>query len=313
MSLASTPAVAQGETLVANGAYIHSAPQDPTQIDAFASLTGKQPSIVMWYQHWGDSADEAFNTQWLNDVSTRGAMPIITWEPWNSQAGTKQPLYALKKIAAGYHDTYIKSWARGAKAYGRPFYLRFAYEMNGNWYPWCVGVNGNTSAHYVAAYRHVVEIFRQEGVTNVRFVWSPNIEYDGSTPLADLYPGDTYVDWVGMDGYNWGATEQWHTWQDLKEVFSATYDKLANSQGGIAPNKPLMIAETASTEVGGDKRAWIRQGFLTDLPTRFPKVQAVVWFNEDKETDWRVNSSASSLEAYKEVVANSYYQGRLPP
>jgi hypothetical protein len=74
-----------------------------------------------------------------------------------------------------------------------------------------------------------------------------------------------------------------------------------------------MIAETASTEVGGDKRAWIRQGFLTDLPTRFSKVQAVVWFNENKETDWRVNSSASSLEAYKEVVANSYYQGRLPP
>jgi endoglucanase len=166
--------------------------------------------------------------------------------------------------------------------------------------PWSPGANGNTSAEYVAAWRHVVTLFRQEGATNVRWVWSPNIIVGDGTPYAELYPGEEWVDWVGVDGYNFGPTREWHTWTTFYDVFAASYDALA-----ALTTKPLMIAETASTEIGGDKAAWIRRGLLTDLPTRFPRFQLVIWFHEDKETDWRINSSPATLAAFREVLASS--------
>lgn len=88
----------------------------------------------------------------------------------------------------------------------------------------------------------------------------------------------------------------------------SSYDALA----ALDKSKPMMIAETASTEDGGDKAAWIRSGFLTAIPSRFKRIKAVVWFHEHKETSWSVDSSSASLSAFREVVASSLYQGRLP-
>ncbi len=233
---------------------------------------------------------------------------MVTWEPWNHTGDVSQPAYTLRTIIDGHHDDYIRQWARDAASWGRPMYLRFAHEMNCNWYPWSPGVNGNTSsAEYVAAWRHIHDVFRQEGATNVRWVWSPNVAYNGSIPFEEVYPGDAYVDWVGLDGYNWGTAKPQSSWQELAAIFGPSYETLA-----AMTNKPMMIAETASAELGGDKAAWIREGLLNELPARFPRVRAVIWFNEYKETDWRVNSSEASLTAYREVAASSSYQGRLP-
>src|SRR5262249_53059913 len=147
-------------------------PWDPAQLDAFSTLIGRTPAIFMWYQDWAHSG---FKRDMMDAVVARNAMPLVTWEPWDSSGGTNQPNYALRYINAGNFDAYIHQWARDAAAWGHPMYLRFAHEMNANWYPWCASVNGNTAAEYVAAWRRVVGIFRAEGATNVRFVWSPNI------------------------------------------------------------------------------------------------------------------------------------------
>src|SRR5206468_3672998 len=101
-------------------------------------------------------------------------------------------------IASGAWDAYITRWAQAARTWGKPMRLRFAHEMNGNWYPWAEGVNGNVAGDYVKAWKHVRAIFWSVGATNVTWVWSPNIVYPGSTPLAGLYPGDTYVGEVGV-------------------------------------------------------------------------------------------------------------------
>ena len=77
-------------------------------------------------------------------------------------------------------------------------------------------------------------------------------------------------------------------------------------------NKPIMISEIASTEQGGSKAAWITDWFLRDLPAEYPRVRAVVWFDQDKEADWRFNSSPASLAAFKQVAQSPLYQGRLP-
>jgi len=305
--LVSVPA-ATGATQVpiALGAYISGAPWDPTLIDQYTALVGAAPSTVMWYQDWAHPGVRDFDPVKMNAVVARGAMPLITWEPWDYTAGGNQPAYSARAIARGAYDPFIRDWARAAAGWGKPFYLRFAHEMNGNWYPWAVGVNGNTGADYTSMWKHVRRIFAQEGAANVRWVWSPNVAYPGSSAFADSFPGDNAVDWVGLDGYNWGTSQLGKQWTSFVATFNASYTAVAQLTG-----RPMMIGETASTELGGDKAAWITQGLLTDLPAHFPRIRAVIWFDENKESDWRVDSSATALAAYRQVVSSPLYQGHL--
>jgi hypothetical protein len=308
---ASTPIVVSMPGTIALGAWVPGAPWDAAQLDAFATKIGRMPAVVQWYQGWvnPDPANTRFNPTLMNTITSRGAMPLLTWEPWDYTKGVNQPAFALRTIAAGDHDAFIHQWARDAAAWGQPFYLRFAHEMNGDWVSWGQGVNGNTSADYIAAWQHVVTIFRQEGATNVRWVWSPNIHYDGLVPFTQLYPGDAWVDWVALDGYNWGTSQPWSNWQSFAQIFGSSYTMLTGMT-----SKPVMISETASAEQGGDKAGWITQGLLTDLQTTFPRVRALIWFSENttSQADWRVDSSTASLTAFRAVAANPAFQGTLP-
>jgi beta-mannanase len=238
---------------------------------------------------------------------TRGAIPMVDWNSWNLGAGSgDQSAFQLRDVISGAHDSYIRSWATAAKNYGRPFFLRFDHEMNGGWYPWSETANGNASGEYVQAWRHVHDIFESVGATNVNWVWCPNVVFAGSTPLAGLYPGDADVDWVAMDGYNWGTNPAKPSgWQSFTQVFKPTYDQL----GVLAPAKPVMIAETSSTEFGGSKAAWITDA-LTAIPTAFPRIRALVWFDWNTDgMDWIVSSSASSTSAFAAGIASPVYAG----
>ena len=292
---------------IALGAYISRCPGDPLELDRFADEIGRPPAIVMWYEQWGGWDNGRLRLWEVQEVARRGATPLITWDPWDPTAGLDQPTYRLVNIVRGKFDAYVDFWANELARYGQPVYLRFGHEMNGNWYPWSAGVNGNTAAVYIAAWRRIQRRFVKAGARNVRWVWSPSIEFAGSTPLDQLYPGDAYVDWVGLDGYNWGTSQSWGQWGEFDELFIPSYRRLRSLTA-----KPLMIAETASTEVGGDKAGWIRRAFLDHLPHLFPNVKAVIWFHENKETDWRVSSSPEALAAFREAAHAQYFQGALP-
>ena len=297
-------ALAAPDSRIALGAFIANAPGDAKRIDEFASSVGKMPAIVHWYQAWGDDRSQ-FSVEKMDQIATRGAMPMVTWEPWISGGGTEQPSFTLSRIADGQYDGYVRQWAQDAARWGRPLYLRWAHEMNGNWYPWCVDVNGNSSADYVAAWRHIVGIFREEGAANVRWVWSPNRVGNEAVPFETLYPGHGVVDWVALDGYNRSTSAS--TWRDFATLFGQSYRALTE-----LTEKPVMIAETASTEAGGDKAQWIRQALLNDLPAEFPRVKAVVWFHTSKSSgDWRVDTSERSLAAFRDAAASPMYGGRL--
>ncbi|MFA5801638.1 MAG: glycosyl hydrolase [Thermoleophilia bacterium] len=214
-----------------------------------------------------------------------------------------QPAYRLKNITRGDFDYRIRAWARSLRAYGYPVLLRPMCEMNGNWTSWSGIANGNSPVDFIPAWRHIHDIFVAEGVTSVKWVWSPNA--DSTAALAQntfdtYYPGDGYVDYVGLNGYNWGTTAKApgysSTWQSLSQVFSYSYDVAASNT-----DKPVMISETASTELGGSKADWLTDAFAT-LPVRFPRVTSMTWFNVLKETDWRVESSGASLQAFKAGV-----------
>jgi hypothetical protein len=288
------------------GAYVKGVPWDLSILDTFESRAGKRSSIVHWGQPWWYGGKyEPFQTQLYERVRQRGAIPLIDWGSWDFCCGTNQPNFQLADIIAGRHDAYIRQWATDAKAWGHPFFLRLNWEMNGSWFPWSEVVNGNRSGEYVRSWQHVHNLFRQVGATNVTWVWSVNEIAGSSTPIASLYPGDGYVDWVAMDSYNWG-TDRGYGWRSFAQAFDATYAAL----GQLAPGKPIMIAETGSSEDGGSKAAWIRDAFQVQLPTKYPKVKAVVWFNwndNDPALDWPIESSQASIDAFRQSVGGSSY------
>lgn len=293
------------------GAYIDtpagSAPWSTAALHAFEDDAGKNVSIVHWGEPWYDNgAGEPFWPANFDAVRSAGAIPMIDWGSWDLSASQTpdQPAFSLAAVAGGTYDAYITAWAEAAKAWGHPFFLRFDWEMNGNWFPWGTGVNGNDSpAEYVAAWRHVHDIFTEVGATNATWVWCPDIIQPGGTPLAAYYPGSAYVDWVAMDGYNQG-TVQHGTWKTFDQVFGYTYAALR----ALAPNKPIMIAETGSEEAGGSKAAWITDALTRQIPDNFRDVKALVWFNWDTQGfDWDIESSPSAQAAFKAGIAAPNY------
>jgi hypothetical protein len=291
---------------LAHGAYITGAPWTPSNIDSFTSLTGQTPKVIHWFESWSDTGFYKAN---YDAVYARGAVPMMTWQPWNHRnSPSNQSEYQLRDIVAGNYDSYIRTFAGEARSYGKIIYIRPMQEMNSDWFPWGVCTNGNTASEYVPAYRRIVDIFRQEGATNVKFVWTPNVQTNCSN-YAALYPGDSYVDWVGLDGYNWGSSQSWSTWQSPTQLYKASYDELMS----VAPNKPAMIAEYGCAEQGGSKAAWVRNLYLDAVPQSMPSIKLIMVYHEVwSGVDWRVNSSSTSLAAYQEVTGNARYQGSLP-
>jgi len=276
------------------GIYIPRSPeQGIATTESLEQRLGHRVSIVHWYQHWGGWAPE-FNATWVDGVVRSGRIPLLTWEPWATTASA-QPEYALERIAGGTFDDYVRGWARAVAAYGETIYLRPMHEMNGDWYPWGGTVNDNSPARYTAAWKRIWKIFAREGAANVRWVWSPNHEDVPAIPenaFELYYPGDRYVDVLALDGYNWGGEfPQYGGWRSFDAIFGSAYRRI----GELGP-QPIWIAETASAPEGGDKAAWVRDMF--EAATRYPRLQAVVWFHADKERDWRATSSRRVARAF---------------
>lgn len=270
---------------------------------------GKKVSVIAfgetfhataWY---GPSGVGAFQTTPMQTVRDAGAIPELSWSSTNHDNPT-DPAYTNQAIANGSQDAYLTQWAQAAKAWGHPLFLRFDWEMNGDWYPWSPGNNGSTAANFVAMWRHVHDIFTSVGATNVNWVWCPNIDQTGTTwtDMQSLYPGDAYVNWTCLDAYNGGSP-----WTSFHDLISSSYDRIL----GFAPSKPMMIAETATTENGGSKATWITD-LLSGLTSQFPDIHALLWYDDQTpgpggNTDWPVESSPSSIAAFTAGIASSDY------
>lgn len=290
-------APAQG---IASGVFIDSSPLGKPGLTAWDNWTkqvGKRTAYVMWYSDWSTG----FQGFAVTNAYSRGSTPVITWEMKN-----RSRAISYSDVLAGKWNKYIDTWAADAKADGREMFVRFGHEMNGDWYGWGGAQNGaNTAApqQFIAMWRFVRDRFTAKGVTNVTWVWCPNNE---SVPDAawnqpeNYYPGDAYVDWICADGYNWGTSQTWSSWRTFSEVFGPVYSRLTT----LAPTKPFMIGEFASTEAGGNKAAWITDA-ASRISTQYTQIKAFIWFNMNKETDWRVESSAASLSAFKSSFVNN--------
>jgi hypothetical protein len=287
------------------------APWDMTAVTKFEEVTQKKLSLVQFFQPFANCASGgcsfySFPTAPLESIRQHGAIPVLSWSSQSTPSSVNEPEFQLSDLISGRYDTYIREFAEQAKAWGQPFFLRFNWEMNGNWFPWSEGVNGNAPGEYVTAWRHVHDIFAAVGATNVSWVWCPNAEPSNSAgELASLYPGDAYVDWTAMDGYNWGTNPvKPGGWKTFSQIFSATYSFIQQS---VAPSKPMMVGETASTESGGSKATWIKE-MLTALPAQFPQIRALLWFDKyDDGMDWPLETSTTATSAFAEGIQNQLY------
>jgi hypothetical protein len=278
------------------------APWDMGAAESFERMAGKQMSLIHFSSPFADCSSPPcefyeFPAGPMDDIRESGAIPFFSWASQSTPAMLDQPQFQLADVIAGAHDDYIRSFAEEARDWGHPFFLRFNWEMNGDWFAWHEGVNGNQPGEAVAAWRHVHDIFTEVGATNAAWVWCPNVDPTGSLKdLRSLYPGDRYVDWTGLDGYNWGTNPvRPDRWRGFDELFHSTYSLITES---IAPGKPLVIAEIGSTEQGGSKAAWIEQA-LGAVAAGYPQVRALMWFEKyDDGMDWPIETSSGAASAF---------------
>lgn len=265
----------------------------PTQSNvlAFQDLQGTHIDLISYFALF-DINDWNATEEYANVARDNNSTLVVTWMANG---------YGAQDLVNGKADNYIRNYAKGVKNFSKEVWLRPLHEANGDWYDWGVGKSGagNTDANVAEAYRHIVKIFREENVNNVKWVWTTNASNQGSgTSLTGTYPGDEYVDYISIDGYNWGKSQSWSNWQTFSQVFQKAYNALANI------NKPLFIAEISCSELGGSKADWITDMF-EHFSTDFSRVFAVMWFSQSKgsEGDWALNTSQAAVDAWKAGIA----------
>ena len=292
------------------------APWDMNAVSDFEHVAGKQLSLVQFFQPFADCSETckpyAFPFTPLENVRQHGAIPVVSWSSQSIPSSLDQPEFQLSDIIEGHQDELIRKFAEGAREWGHPFFLRFDWEMNGDWFPWSESTNGNSAGQYVAAWRHVHDIFTSVGATNVTWAWCPYVDPGGKMQsLASLYPGDEYVDWTCLDGYNWGTGKrqsgaQAGGWRSFNDIFANTYKEITEK---IAPSKPMMIGEIGSSEAGGSKAEWIKDA-LARIPTEYSRVKAVLWFDTVADgMNWPIETSQAASSAFAEGVGSPAYLG----
>lgn len=308
-------------------------PSDSPLFNSLAKKVGKAPSALQWFSTW----DHGYGADKVRAAWAHGALPIITWmtvadSSQSPTAGT----YSLANIINGQFDSYLLNYAGSVIRTGLPVAIRFDHEMNGNWFPWSGGLRANQGAPgdpnlYVQAWRHVWNLFNSVGANDyVIWLWSPvrldNIKPHSTTPgfkyetsLDEDYPGDAYVDWVGMTAYQYKPTEDW--------TYEATFRKTLNALHAVSP-KPIFISETAATQAVGtsdysaQKASWTQQT-LAGLATE-PNVVGFSWFNNTVndvhqvdgkliQTDWQFESSPAAFAAFIAGVSDpAFSSGTMP-
>ena len=268
-------------------------------------------ALIQIYIAWGDKENEQFPMLYAKAIYDLGSTPLITWEPWLNDFNREEHnlprvadpnINGMAAVAKGEYDFYIRKWARNVKKFGHVVFIRLGHEMNDPYrYPW--GPQNNKPGEFVAAWRHVVDIFREMKVKNVLWIWAPQPAY---LHYNEYYPGKNYVDWVGVGALNYGTVASWSKWWTFKEIFGNYYQQLD------AFHKPLMITEMGSLTVGGQRSVWFKNAF-TDLPEKYPDLKAILFFNDNsdnttlnKSLDWSIVNDTTTIKAIRTAIETTW-------
>ncbi len=263
------------------GVYANGAPTSYDGVTTFTNATGAKPDIVMYYSGWF----VPFKTSFATTAAQNGAVPLVQMDPTG---------VSIAAIAAGKYDGYLSAYAEAVRAYHHPVILSFGHEMNGTWYSW--GYKKTSPATFVAAWQHIVTLFRALGTSNVTWMWTVNIVNDTQQgtipPPTPWWPGSSYVNWVGIDGYYLKSN-----WQ-FAPLFGPTIAKVRE-----LTSDPILIAETGAT---------VNSGQPAKIADAFAGIHAYgllgfVWFDATDETGQGFGlSSPAAYAAFRKGAASTY-------
>lgn len=260
------------------GVYEKGALQDYQPVADFSTMAGHQPNLVGYYSGWG----EPFQTTFANTVDNHGGATILQWDP------TQVP---VSKIAAGDYDAYLRSFAESVRRFGHPVVIGFGHEMNANWYSW--GYGNLPPATFVAAWQHIVTLFRSAEVSNVTWLWTIQADEQGTGPIAAWWPGAKYVTWIGIDGY----------YYDSSDTFASIFGKTITQVRGLA-HLPVLVSEAGVGPAAGQARK---------IPDLFAGMRAygtlgLVYFDIAQHQgtyhqDWRIENNPAAEAVFRHCAA----------
>ncbi|HEY2278082.1 MAG TPA: glycosyl hydrolase [Streptosporangiaceae bacterium] len=260
------------------GVFGTGTPDSYQSVTAFTRAAGRAPNLAGYYSGW----DEPFKTGFAQQAQQHGAATIIQINP---------TLVSVADIATGSQDAYLHRFAAAVKAFGHPVVIGFGHEMNANWYSW--GYGQASPAAFVAAWRHIVTLFRQQGVPNVTWMWTLQADEKGTGPVAAWWPGASYVTWVGIDGYYYRPTDTFFS------VFGATV-----AQVRLFTAKPILLSEAAVGPAAGQ---------ATKIPGLFAGMRqygtlGLVWFDIAQNDgvyhqDWHLEDNPAAVTAFRHAAS----------
>jgi hypothetical protein len=293
------------------------------RITDFERLVQKKIVWAYFSNNWFDGIQ--FPATGVRIIHDLGVIPFVRMMP-RSNLGrySGDPIYTMERIVNGDFDKDLRGWSQGAREYGGPLMAEFGTEVNGNWFPWSGMYSGGSETksygnpsladgpeRFRDAYRHIIDICRSEGAQNITWVFHVN---DGSFPqepwnrMAAYYPGDDYIDWIGVSVY--GAGQPGEEWQLFSNIMDTAYPELA----AISKNRPLAVLEYGVVDdpKTGDKASWIHDALQSVKSGRYPRIKAMSYWHEDWENDgsvsnMRLDSSPEALDAYRKEITNAFF------
>jgi Glycosyl hydrolase family 26 len=260
------------------GVYETGPPGTYQPVAEFTQVVGRQPNLVGYYSGWG----ERFQTSFAEKVRSNGATTLLQWDP---------TLVPVSMIAVGGYDAYLRSFADSVRDFGGPIVIGFAHEMNAPWYSW--GYGQAPAATFVAAWQHIVTLFRAEGANNVTWLWTLQADEPGTGPIASWWPGAQYVTWVGVDGYYYRPSD----------TFASVFGKTI-AQVRAFTHLPILLSETA---VGPEA------GQTAKIPDLFAGMRdygtlGLVWFDIAQDNgiyhqDWHIEDNPAAVAAFRRDVS----------
>jgi mannan endo-1,4-beta-mannosidase len=282
------------------GAYVQGMQEDPEAFSGFESLVGRQMSIASYFYGFGDvfpgPTELSFADGGSRDV-------LLSWDMGPTR---------FLQWARGRYDPYLRTIADAARAYPYPIYVRPWPEMNGDWQQFQPTRDGHreyggTYRQFILAWRHVVTFLRKHGAGNIKWVFNPTADtYRQTTRVDRIWPGHRYVDVLGIDGYNWGSGGPTGQWRSFHGIFKKQYHRLTRLDRRLPVwvcefgSKEPLVDDGAPVDPQHSKAAWLSEALSA---AGMPRLRALVYFQADKERDWRVDSSAGALLAFQQGLA----------
>lgn len=267
---------------------------DVGAVERWEKTVGHRADVLQTFVGWQYDGDERladFPSFRAGQIAADGRTLEVTWGPQNPSKGLDQPRFSLDGIASGTHDAYVRSFAEAVEESGLRVRMRFAHEMNGSWTSYSETNSGNQAGDFVRAWRHVHDVFADVGATDVVWVWSPNVVGPDQTPLPGLYPGDAFVDLVGIDGYSYPRSGC----PSPGRLFDQTVDQVRE-----ITRRPVVLAEVGVARTCPDRAAWVTSLFAW---ARDHDVRGLTWWERATDRDdYRLADDPPALRAYRAAV-----------